>query len=178
MQCRWPPGLLAVCSLQQAINSCAMSSKWEQRLWQLFFICYGDQCLPGDESTANTPPLISQFLPCTLQTGDRQRAELLSVKSSTVTTDRPSSPRQLTPSEVCLIIEYQSNKTTCSTHVQTVLFIISVWFVNGVSFNVKTPLIPLILSLIHRWRMRPAHHPGPNLATQARSAFALPVTGD
>lgn len=26
--------------------------------------------------------------------------------------------------------------------------------------------------------MRPAHHPGPSLATQARSAFALPVTGE
>ncbi|XP_019128006.1 RIMS-binding protein 2 isoform X4 [Larimichthys crocea] len=54
----------------------------------------------GDESAANTPPLISQFLPCTPQTGDRERPELLSVKSSTVTTDRPSSPRQLTPSEM------------------------------------------------------------------------------
>ncbi|XP_047425140.1 RIMS-binding protein 2-like isoform X2 [Mugil cephalus] len=54
----------------------------------------------GDESAANAPPLISQFLPCPPQTGDRRRAELLSVKSSTVTTDRPSSPRQLTPSEM------------------------------------------------------------------------------
>ncbi|TKS84638.1 RIMS-binding protein 2 [Collichthys lucidus] len=54
----------------------------------------------SDESAANTPPLISQLLPCTPQTGDRERPELLSVKSSTVTTDRPSSPRQLTPSEM------------------------------------------------------------------------------
>eukprot|EP00064_Thunnus_orientalis_P014202 superscaffoldBa00002438_g14243 len=54
----------------------------------------------GDESAANTPLLISQFLPCPPQTGDRERQELLSVKSSTVTTDRPSSPRQLTPSEM------------------------------------------------------------------------------
>ncbi|KAM8742892.1 RIMS-binding protein 2 isoform 5-T8 [Acanthopagrus schlegelii] len=54
----------------------------------------------GDESAANTPLLISQFLPCTPQTGDRERPELLSVKSSTVTTDRPNSPRQLTPSEM------------------------------------------------------------------------------
>uniref|UniRef100_UPI0037E7ADB1 RIMS-binding protein 2 isoform X2 n=1 Tax=Semicossyphus pulcher TaxID=241346 RepID=UPI0037E7ADB1 len=54
----------------------------------------------GDESAANTPLLISQFLPCTTQTGDRERLELLSVKSSTVTTDRPSSPRKLTSSEM------------------------------------------------------------------------------
>ncbi|XP_076614786.1 RIMS-binding protein 2-like isoform X5 [Chaetodon auriga] len=54
----------------------------------------------GDESAANTPLLISQFLPCTPQTGDREKPELPSVKSSTVTTDRPSSPRQLTPSEM------------------------------------------------------------------------------
>ncbi|XP_028273602.1 RIMS-binding protein 2 isoform X2 [Parambassis ranga] len=54
----------------------------------------------GDESAAHTPLLISQFLPCTPQTGDREGQELLSVKSSTVTTDRPSSPRQLTPSEM------------------------------------------------------------------------------
>nr|XP_046231588.1 RIMS-binding protein 2 [Scatophagus argus] len=54
----------------------------------------------GDENVANTPILISQFLPCTTQTGDRERTELSSVKSSTVTSDRPSSPRQLTPSEM------------------------------------------------------------------------------
>lgn len=77
-----------------------MRSKWVQKEWQLLFICYGNQCLPGDESVANTPLLISQFLPCTPQTGDRERPELLSVKSSTVTTDRPNSPRQRTPSEV------------------------------------------------------------------------------
>ncbi|XP_008283447.1 RIMS-binding protein 2 [Stegastes partitus] len=55
---------------------------------------------PGDESAADTPLLISQFLPCTPQTGDRERAEQLPVKPSTVTTDHPSSPRQLTPSEM------------------------------------------------------------------------------
>ncbi|XP_065821593.1 RIMS-binding protein 2 isoform X8 [Labrus bergylta] len=54
----------------------------------------------GDENTANTPLLISQFLPCTTQTGDRERPELLSVKSSTITTDRPSSPRKLASSEM------------------------------------------------------------------------------
>ncbi|XP_060918088.1 RIMS-binding protein 2 isoform X1 [Labrus mixtus] len=54
----------------------------------------------GDENTANTPLLISQFLPCTTQTGDRERPELLSVKSSTITTDRLSSPRKLASSEM------------------------------------------------------------------------------
>nr|XP_029133904.1 LOW QUALITY PROTEIN: RIMS-binding protein 2-like [Labrus bergylta] len=54
----------------------------------------------GNENTANTPLLISQFLPCTTQTGDRERPELLSVKSSTITTDRPSSPRKLASSEM------------------------------------------------------------------------------
>ncbi|XP_034566287.1 RIMS-binding protein 2-like isoform X2 [Notolabrus celidotus] len=54
----------------------------------------------GDESAANTPLLISQFLPCTTQTGDRERPELLFVKSSTVKTDRPSSPRKPTSSEM------------------------------------------------------------------------------
>ncbi|XP_040013552.1 RIMS-binding protein 2 isoform X4 [Xiphias gladius] len=54
----------------------------------------------GDESSANAPLLISQFLPCEPETGDRQRQEVLSVKSSTRTTDHPSSPRQLTPSEM------------------------------------------------------------------------------
>ncbi|CAK6954647.1 LOW QUALITY PROTEIN: RIMS-binding protein 2 [Scomber scombrus] len=54
----------------------------------------------GDESAANTPLLISQFLPCPPQTGDRERKQLLSVKSSIVTRDRPSSPRQLTSSEM------------------------------------------------------------------------------
>ncbi|XP_051794940.1 RIMS-binding protein 2 isoform X2 [Acanthochromis polyacanthus] len=54
----------------------------------------------GDERSADTPLLISQFLPCTLQTGDREPPEQLPVKSITVTTDHPSSPRQLTPSEM------------------------------------------------------------------------------
>ncbi|CAJ1071172.1 LOW QUALITY PROTEIN: RIMS-binding protein 2-like [Xyrichtys novacula] len=54
----------------------------------------------GDESAANTPLLISQFLPRTTQTGDRERPELLSDKFSTVTTDRPISPRKLTSSEM------------------------------------------------------------------------------
>ncbi|XP_068561981.1 RIMS-binding protein 2-like isoform X2 [Cebidichthys violaceus] len=54
----------------------------------------------GDESAANTPLLISQFSPCTPQTGDRKRPEPLSVKSSTVTTDRPGNPRQRTLSEM------------------------------------------------------------------------------
>ncbi|XP_040915059.1 RIMS-binding protein 2 [Toxotes jaculatrix] len=54
----------------------------------------------GDENAANTPLLISQFLPCTPEAGDRQRPELLPVKSSTVITDHPSNPRQLTPSEM------------------------------------------------------------------------------
>uniref|UniRef100_A0A3B4TUV9 RIMS-binding protein 2 n=1 Tax=Seriola dumerili TaxID=41447 RepID=A0A3B4TUV9_SERDU len=54
----------------------------------------------GDESAANTPLLISQFLPCMPETGDREGPELLSVKSSTVTTDHPSTPRQLTSSEM------------------------------------------------------------------------------
>ncbi|XP_071322209.1 RIMS-binding protein 2 isoform X1 [Trachinotus anak] len=54
----------------------------------------------GDESAANTPLLISQFLPCMPEAGDREGPELLSVKSSTVTTDHASSPRPLTPSEM------------------------------------------------------------------------------
>lgn len=82
-------------AVQWAANGCRRNDSCS-------FICYGNQCLPGDESAANTPLLISQFLPCTPQTGDRERPELLSVKSSTVTTDRPSSPRQRTPSEVGL----------------------------------------------------------------------------
>ncbi|XP_056146931.1 RIMS-binding protein 2 [Lampris incognitus] len=54
----------------------------------------------GDESVASTPPLISRFTPCPPQKGDRDRPEPLSVKSSAVTTDRPSSPRLATPSEM------------------------------------------------------------------------------
>ncbi|XP_029940215.1 RIMS-binding protein 2 isoform X2 [Salarias fasciatus] len=53
-----------------------------------------------DESVASTPLLISHFLPSTNQTGDRERPEPQSVKPSTVTTDHPSSPSQLTPSEM------------------------------------------------------------------------------
>uniref|UniRef100_A0AAQ4RTQ7 RIMS binding protein 2a n=1 Tax=Gasterosteus aculeatus aculeatus TaxID=481459 RepID=A0AAQ4RTQ7_GASAC len=64
----------------------------------LLFVCYGNQCLPGDESAANPPLLIPQLTPCTPQTGNRKRPP--SVKSSTVTTDRPSNPRQRTPSEM------------------------------------------------------------------------------
>ncbi|KAK5851870.1 hypothetical protein PBY51_023387 [Eleginops maclovinus] len=58
------------------------------------------QTKTGDESAADPPLLISQFLPRQPQTGDRNRQDLLSVKPSTVTTDRPSSPRQRTPSEM------------------------------------------------------------------------------
>lgn len=166
MEVEWPlpRTAFAVHSLQQEINICAMSSKSVQKDWQLLFICYGNQCLPGDESAANTPLLISQFLPCTPQTGDRERPELLSVKSSTVTTDRPSSPRQLTPSEVCLTDAIHF--ITCLTH-QTC----------PANSLVESQLWVVLLSL-YRWRMRPAHHPGPSLATQARSAFALPATGE
>uniref|UniRef100_A0A3B5B7M7 RIMS-binding protein 2 n=1 Tax=Stegastes partitus TaxID=144197 RepID=A0A3B5B7M7_9TELE len=59
----------------------------------LLFICYGNQCLPGDESAADTPLLISQFLPCTPQTGDRERAEQLPVKPSTMEDEASPSPR-------------------------------------------------------------------------------------
>ncbi|XP_034458198.1 RIMS-binding protein 2-like isoform X15 [Hippoglossus hippoglossus] len=54
----------------------------------------------GDENATHTPQLISQFLTCTTETGDKERPELRAVKFSTVTTDRPRSPRQLTPSEM------------------------------------------------------------------------------
>nr|XP_023009003.1 RIMS-binding protein 2 isoform X8 [Maylandia zebra] len=54
----------------------------------------------GDESAADTPLLISQFLPCSPQTGDGEPPELLSVKSSTVTTDHPIHPRQFPSSEM------------------------------------------------------------------------------
>ncbi|XP_067340627.1 RIMS-binding protein 2 isoform X3 [Channa argus] len=56
----------------------------------------------GNESATNKPLLISQFLPCTPQTGDRDQpaGELLSLKPSTVTTDRPRSYRRPTPSEM------------------------------------------------------------------------------
>ncbi|KAM3873838.1 RIMS-binding protein 2 [Diretmus argenteus] len=69
---------------------------------KLSHILNGLATLPetGDERAANAPPLISQFLPCPPQTRDREKAELWSVKSSTVNTDRPGSPRQLTTSEM------------------------------------------------------------------------------
>ncbi|KAF0031344.1 hypothetical protein F2P81_015899 [Scophthalmus maximus] len=54
----------------------------------------------GNENVANTPLLISQFLSCTPETGGQERLRLLSVKSSTVIADHPSSPRQRTPSEM------------------------------------------------------------------------------
>uniref|UniRef100_A0A3Q3LMS9 RIMS-binding protein 2 n=1 Tax=Mastacembelus armatus TaxID=205130 RepID=A0A3Q3LMS9_9TELE len=59
-------------------------------------IGFATQTETGDESRANTPPLISQFLTCTPQTGDGKRpaGELLSVKPSTVTTDHSSSLRR------------------------------------------------------------------------------------
>ncbi|XP_029300189.1 LOW QUALITY PROTEIN: RIMS-binding protein 2-like [Cottoperca gobio] len=71
----------------------------EKKLSQVI-VGFEVQTKKGDESTANQPLLISQFLPCTPQTGDRERQELLSVKSSIVTKERPSSPRQRTPSEM------------------------------------------------------------------------------
>ncbi|XP_037835424.1 RIMS-binding protein 2 isoform X3 [Kryptolebias marmoratus] len=61
---------------------------------------FGVQSKTGDESAANTPPLISQFLPCPTQTGDGEPSESLSVEPSTVTTDRSSSPRKPPPSEM------------------------------------------------------------------------------
>ncbi|XP_039635905.1 RIMS-binding protein 2 isoform X9 [Perca fluviatilis] len=69
----------------------------EKKLSQVI-VEFKPQKQTGDESAAHTPLLISQFLPCTPQTGNRER--LLSVKSSTVTTDRPRSPRQRNPSEM------------------------------------------------------------------------------
>ncbi|KAJ4926029.1 hypothetical protein JOQ06_008214 [Pogonophryne albipinna] len=61
----------------------------------------GDQSTAkGNESASDPPLLISRFLPRQPQTGDRDRQDLLSVKHNTVTTDRPSSPRQRTPSEM------------------------------------------------------------------------------
>ncbi|XP_045557384.1 LOW QUALITY PROTEIN: RIMS-binding protein 2-like [Salmo salar] len=52
----------------------------------------------GNESSANTP-LISKFLR-SLQIGDRDRPELLSVNPTTVTTSCPSSPQRATLSEM------------------------------------------------------------------------------
>ncbi|XP_068608916.1 RIMS-binding protein 2 [Brachionichthys hirsutus] len=54
----------------------------------------------GDESTASTPLLITRSLPCTPKTRDGGRPQPLSVRYSTVTTDRPGSPRQLTSLEM------------------------------------------------------------------------------
>ncbi|KAM9735734.1 RIMS-binding protein 2 isoform 2-T2 [Menidia menidia] len=77
------------------------SSSAVQRLSQVVF---GFETQPnrGDESVATTPLLIAQVLPTTQHTGDRQPPKLLSAKSSTVTADRPTSPQQPSPSEVCL----------------------------------------------------------------------------
>ncbi|XP_034048924.1 RIMS-binding protein 2 isoform X2 [Thalassophryne amazonica] len=55
---------------------------------------------PGDERSSSKLHAISKFLPRAKQTGDRARPEELSVRSSTVTTARPSSPRPLTHSEM------------------------------------------------------------------------------
>ncbi|TNN34549.1 RIMS-binding protein 2 [Liparis tanakae] len=65
-------------------------------------VIFGFEARPetDDESAANKPPLISRFSPRTPQTGDRKRPEPLSVKSSTVSTDRPNNPRQRTPTEM------------------------------------------------------------------------------
>ncbi|XP_057674541.1 RIMS-binding protein 2 isoform X2 [Corythoichthys intestinalis] len=52
----------------------------------------------GDERAPNTPPLISQFLQCPQQTGDRERPDWPSVKSRTVKTDRTCCTQQLTTS--------------------------------------------------------------------------------
>lgn len=94
--------------LQRARNGCG-------RKRQLLFICYGNQCLPGDESAADTPLLISQFLPCSPQTGDGEPPELLSVKSSTVTTDHPIHPRKFPSSEVGLC-DATSMNNACVTY--------------------------------------------------------------
>ncbi|KAM4531968.1 RIMS-binding protein 2 isoform 3-T4 [Fundulus diaphanus] len=58
------------------------------------------QLQKGDESAPNAQLLIPQFTPCPLQTEDSEAFKLLSVKSSTVTTDRSSSPRQHPSSEM------------------------------------------------------------------------------
>uniref|UniRef100_M3ZFF5 RIMS-binding protein 2 n=1 Tax=Xiphophorus maculatus TaxID=8083 RepID=M3ZFF5_XIPMA len=54
----------------------------------------------GDESAPIAQLLIPQFSPCPLKTEDSEAFKLLSVKSSTVATDRSSSPRQHPPSEM------------------------------------------------------------------------------
>ncbi|XP_072228174.1 RIMS-binding protein 2 isoform X3 [Leuresthes tenuis] len=74
-------------------------SSTEKKLSQVT-VGFEAQAKRGDESVANTPPLISRFLPSTPQTGDSKPPELLSVKFSTVTTDHLRSPRQLSPSEM------------------------------------------------------------------------------
>ncbi|XP_051268651.1 RIMS-binding protein 2 isoform X3 [Dicentrarchus labrax] len=81
------------------INPTSTSQIPLSRQKKLSQVIVGAQPETGDESAANTPLLISQFLPCTPLTGDRERPKL-SVNSSTVITDRPSSPRQLTLSEM------------------------------------------------------------------------------
>ncbi|XP_028318502.1 RIMS-binding protein 2 isoform X3 [Gouania willdenowi] len=54
----------------------------------------------GDESTANTPLLISQLVLHMPEKGDRKASKLLSVTPSAVTTDCPSIPQKPTPSEM------------------------------------------------------------------------------
>uniref|UniRef100_A0A3B3TYA8 RIMS-binding protein 2 n=1 Tax=Poecilia latipinna TaxID=48699 RepID=A0A3B3TYA8_9TELE len=78
------------------------------------FIYYLNQCLLGDESAPNAQLLIPQFPPCPLQTEDSEAFKLLSVKSSTVATDRSSSPRQHPPSEVRVNLAPHSLNSTYS----------------------------------------------------------------
>nr|XP_057912566.1 RIMS-binding protein 2 isoform X3 [Doryrhamphus excisus] len=54
----------------------------------------------GNESAPNAPPLISQFLQCPQQTGDRGGPHWPSVKSRTVKADHTGCPQRLTPSEM------------------------------------------------------------------------------
>ncbi|XP_069369989.1 RIMS-binding protein 2 isoform X8 [Paralichthys olivaceus] len=75
------------------------TSQIQKKLPQVI-VGFEEQPETGDENATHTPLLISQFLSCTTETGDKERPELRAIKSSTVTTDRPSSPRQLTPSEM------------------------------------------------------------------------------
>ncbi|XP_054612329.1 RIMS-binding protein 2 [Dunckerocampus dactyliophorus] len=54
----------------------------------------------GDESAPNAPPLISQFLQCPQQTGDRGGPHWPSVKSRNVKADHTGCPQRLTPTEM------------------------------------------------------------------------------
>ncbi|XP_061656058.1 RIMS-binding protein 2 isoform X2 [Phyllopteryx taeniolatus] len=63
----------------------------------------------GDEQAPNVPPLISQFLQCPQQTGDRERPDWPSVKSCTVKTDRASCTKRLTPSALQMEDEPRSS---------------------------------------------------------------------